>query len=228
LGTFYRDWLSVRDDSVSAYPSAETMLKYQRWAGELVVGGAREREGRDFRRFCRIQLEGKMRGLVDLAMIGDLYDQQKVDFPAPKGWACLRETDEHFANRSWESGWKPLRVCVRCGREPGPDDKAQEIGGWLRLCGSQVYLCPDCRADLNAYRDRQIKSAKRERKRKQSKLPNDIPDTIEVDLGRFRGWVTVTAERVKGRWLHYRLPDGQMSKVQTIGRDMLWRIPAVT
>ena len=59
-------------------------------------------------------------------------------------------------------------------------------------------------------------------------LPDDIPDAIEVDLGHFKGWAAVTAERVKGRWLHYRLPDGQMGKVQVIGRDMLWRVPAAT
>ena len=63
-------------------------------------------------------------------------------------------------------------------------------------------------------------------KPKKRKLPDDIPDTIEVDLGHFKGWATVTAERVKGRWLHYRLRDGQTGKVQIIGRDMIWRAPA--
>ena len=115
---------------------------------------------------------------------------------------------------------------MRMGREPGPDDKAEQIGGWLRLCGSQVYLCPDCRADLNAYRNLQIESAKAKRKPKRRKLPNDIPDAIEVDMGHFKGWAAATAERVKGRWLHYRLPDGQTGKVQVIGRGMLWRVPA--
>ncbi len=67
---------------------------------------------------------------------------------------------------------------------------------------------------------------KAESKPKKRKLPDDIPDAIEVDLGHFKGWAMVTAERVKGRWLHYRLPDGQTGKVQVIGRDMLWRVPA--
>jgi len=65
-----------------------------------------------------------------------------------------------------------------------------------------------------------------EAKPKKRKLPDDIPEQIEVDLGRFNGWAVATAERVKGRWLHYRLSDGRNGKVQVIGRDMLWRVPA--
>jgi hypothetical protein len=70
------------------------------------------------------------------------------------------------------------------------------------------------------------RQSRREAKPKKRNLPEDIPDTIEVDLGHFKGWATATAERIKGRWLHYRLQNGQTGKVQVIGRDMIWRVPA--
>ena len=92
LGKLYRDWLSVRDGDQSAYPSVETLVKYQRWAEELVIGGRREYQGADFRRFCRVRLEGKARGL-DLMAAGTAYRNGK-DFPAPEGWKCLVEVEE--------------------------------------------------------------------------------------------------------------------------------------
>ncbi len=54
-------------------------------------------------------------------------------------------------------------------------------------------------------------------KPKQRKLPDDIPDTIEVGLGHFKGWATATAEQVKGRRLHYCLAESdETGKVQVI------------
>jgi len=92
LGKLYRDWLSVRDGDQSAYPSVETLIKYQRWAEELVIGGRREYQGADFRRFCRVRLEGKARGL-DLMTAGTAYRNGK-DYPAPEDWEFLSEAEE--------------------------------------------------------------------------------------------------------------------------------------
>lgn len=92
LGKLYRDWLSVRDGDQSAYPSVERLVKYQQWAEELVIGGRREHQGADFRRFCRVRLEGKARGL-DLMTAGTAYRNGR-DYPAPEGWECLVEAEE--------------------------------------------------------------------------------------------------------------------------------------
>ena len=91
LGELYRDWLSVTNGDESAYPSPERLAQYQEWAEELVIGGSREADGADFRRFCRVRLAGQSRHL-DLASAGQAFRGGK-DFPAPAGWECLRERE---------------------------------------------------------------------------------------------------------------------------------------
>lgn len=92
LGKMYRDWLSVRDGNQSAYPSVETLVKYQGWAGELASGGRRADQGFDFRRFCRVLLEGRA-WHMDLMTVGVAYHNGK-DYPAPEGWECLEEAND--------------------------------------------------------------------------------------------------------------------------------------
>lgn len=242
LAHLYRDWLSVTSGAGWAYPSVENRTQYQQCAEELVVGGEREREGTDFRRFCRVRLETQHQGL-DLAA-AEAYRSER-DFPPMDGWECLEETDEHFYDRSWEAKRKPTSPCVRCGKPPDDDE------GWLWQCGCPVYLCPNCHEDLLAWKDTEIAAHKAEAKRLDSavrsarakaaharkaqaqpqaapkrKLPDDIPDVIEVDQGRTKGWSRANALRVDGKWLYYRLQDGgETEKVQVIGRDILWRAP---
>lgn len=97
MGGLYRDWLSVTNGDESAYPSEERLAQYQAWAEELVVGGTREKEGSEFRRFCRVRLEGQARGL-GLDAAAKAYRNGR-DFPPLEGWDCLRESDEHLYNR---------------------------------------------------------------------------------------------------------------------------------
>ena len=55
-------------------------------------------------------------------------------------------------------------------------------------------------------------------------LPDGIPELIEVDLGRSKGWTTATVTKVSGRWLHYALAEtGEKGKVQLVGRGIVWR-----
>ena len=60
--------------------------------------------------------------------------------------------------------------------------------------------------------------------RNKRKLPDDVPLFIKIDLGRDYGWAEAEVTRVKGRWLHYALRNGneKCGKVQLIGRDILW------
>jgi hypothetical protein len=177
LAVLYRDWLSVANGDESAYPSLLKLHHYCQAARQLVVGGERECEGQDFRRFCRVRLEGKVRGF-DLTIVGKAY-RAKRDFAPPDGWDCLRETDEHFATRSWESGWKPAYPCVRCGRERDEDQE------WPRLCGCPVYLCPACHQEVLAWKDAQhevqhhvseaVSSAVRKAKRSKDPPTDETP-----------------------------------------------------
>jgi hypothetical protein len=87
LAELYRDWLSVVNGRVSAYPSRETLRKYRRWAEELVIGGSRQDEGMEFRHFCRVRLEGIVRGL-DLLATGEAFNHGQ-DFPPLPGWEAI-------------------------------------------------------------------------------------------------------------------------------------------
>ncbi len=65
---------------------------------------------------------------------------------------------------------------------------------------------------------------------KKAKLPDDVPEAIEVDLGHTHGWAKATALRVRGKWLCYCLndetkADKHKGKVQVYGRDIIWRVP---
>jgi len=246
--TLYRDWLSIVNGDESLCPSGQRLAEYRQWAGELVIGGSREKEGADFRRFCRVRLEGMRRGL-HLAAAGVAYEKGR-DFPAPEGWECLQETDEYFYNRSWEEGRKPAYPCVRCGCEP--DQKE----GWRKECGKPAYLCPACLRQLLAWKDGQIEKAraeraKRDRAYRQAKAAARDGDNgngrkprrytisvggqklvvaqgqqIEVDLGgRFPDWTGATVRQVRGRWLYYRLPDEERDRrIQVAGCDIVWRM----
>jgi hypothetical protein len=62
------------------------------------------------------------------------------------------------------------------------------------------------------------------------KLPDGIPEAIEVDLGHTHGWTTAQVLRVNGKWLYYRLDDEakvdkRKGKVQVYGRGIVWRVP---
>jgi hypothetical protein len=91
IGTLYRDWLSVTNGDESAYPSVERLAQYARWGRELLASGSRADEGADFRRFCRVRVEGKARHL-DLASAGNAY-RDGGDCAAPAGWAFLAEPE---------------------------------------------------------------------------------------------------------------------------------------
>jgi hypothetical protein len=229
LAYLYRDWLSVTNGDESAPPSEETLAKYQGWAEELVVGGEREREGLEFRRFCRVRLEARSRRLA-LDAVAEAF-RDNVDYPPMEDWECLEENDQHFLDQSWESGRMPSRPCVRCGRPPD-DDKE-----WVWFCGTRDYLCVACQADVLAWADRRretykAEAAENDRKmrqarakaRAQAKLPADFPRVIEVDLGRTKGWARADVIKVNDPWLHYQLQDGDKSdKVRLIGEDIVWR-----
>lgn len=232
LAYLYRDWISATIGGVSAYPSEETLAKYQGWAAELVIGGEREKEGAQFRRFCRVRLEGRQWGF-DLATAAEAF-RNKVDYSPIEGWDCLEESDEHFLNQSWESGRTPSRPCVRCGQSPGEEEE-----GWIWFCGTKNYLCPSCQADVLAWADQRRETYKQEaaendramrkakaRARETANLPDGVPETVEVDLGRAKGWAVADVVKVKEPWLYYRLPDEEKPrKVKLIGEDILWRKP---
>lgn len=91
IGPLYRDWLSITNGDESAYPSGDRLAQYAGWGRELLAAGSRETEGVDFRRFCRVRVEGKMRHM-DLMSAGNAY-RNGVDFPAPTGWEFLAEPE---------------------------------------------------------------------------------------------------------------------------------------
>jgi hypothetical protein len=93
IGTLYRDWLSVTNGDESAYPSRDRLAQYARWGRELLASGSRADEGADFRRFCRVRVEGQVHHL-DLASAGNAY-RSGVDCAAPAGWEYLAEPDVH-------------------------------------------------------------------------------------------------------------------------------------
>jgi hypothetical protein len=87
LAVLYRDWLSVVNGRVRAYPSPKTLRKYQQWAEELILGGPRQEEGAAFRHFCRVRLEGTARGL-DLLAAREAFNHGQ-DFPPLPGWEAI-------------------------------------------------------------------------------------------------------------------------------------------
>jgi len=89
IGTLYRDWMSVVNGDESAYPNREMLTKYARWGRALLAGGKHENEGADFRRFCRVRVEGQARGL-DLYTAGAAYGNG-ADYPPRPGWEFLAE-----------------------------------------------------------------------------------------------------------------------------------------
>lgn len=90
LGKLYRDWLSVRDGDQSAYPSDETLAKYQQWAEELIAGGKREAQGADFRQFARLRQGNRH---MDLMSVGAALNME-TDCKAPEGWEFLNEPEQ--------------------------------------------------------------------------------------------------------------------------------------
>ena len=90
LGKLYRDWLSVTNGDESASPSEERLAQYQELAGELVMGGKRQEQGSEFRRFCRVRLAGRQ-AEFDLMTVSEAFQNGK-DFPVPDGWEYLDET----------------------------------------------------------------------------------------------------------------------------------------
>ena len=102
LGKLYRDWLSVTNGDESASPSSdERLAQYQELAEELVMGGKRQEQGSEFRRFCRVRLAGRQAG-IDLMTAGEAFQNGK-DFPVPDGWEFLDETAlEQAEFEQWE------------------------------------------------------------------------------------------------------------------------------
>ena len=90
LGKLYRDWLSVTNGDESASPSEERLAQYQELAEELVMGGKRQEQGSEFRRYCRVRLAGRQAGF-DLMTVSEAFQNGK-DFPVPDGWEYLDET----------------------------------------------------------------------------------------------------------------------------------------
>ncbi len=63
------------------------------------------------------------------------------------------------------------------------------------------------------------------KKDKASKLPDGIPQFIEMDMGRAAGWVRAMAIKVDTRFLYYCIGD-KTGKVPLAGRGVTWRASA--
>jgi hypothetical protein len=85
-------------------------------------------------------------------------------------------------------------------------------------------------SDVSSAPDTDGKETEPAAKKAKPKLPDDIPEAIEVDLGHTHGWATAQVLKVNGKWLYYRLDDEtkadkRKGKVQVYGRDIVWRVP---
>jgi hypothetical protein len=112
----------------------------------------------------------------------------------------------------------------RAGR---PDEQANELSDGAEIeATEETHAAPA--SDAPPALDTDGKETKLAARR--AKLPDDIPEAIEVDLGHTHGWATAQVSRVNGKWLYYRLDDEtkvdkHKSKVQVYGRDIIWRVP---
>ncbi|MGD9099790.1 MAG: DUF2958 domain-containing protein [Anaerolineae bacterium] len=72
----------------------------------------------------------------------------------------------------WDKSWEtrsplPDTPCARCGRSPAAEDET----GWYWACGGQgVYSCPDCLAELSAWKEQRIQAAIEENRQRDREM----------------------------------------------------------
>jgi hypothetical protein len=72
----------------------------------------------------------------------------------------------------WDKSWEtrsplPDATCARCGRGPAAEDET----GWCWACGEQgVYSCPDCLAELSAWKEQRIQAAVEENRQRDREM----------------------------------------------------------
>ena len=118
---------------------------------------------------------------------------------------------------------------VPAERAGKPSEQANELSDGAGCEASEdIHTAPA--SDTPPAPDTDGKETEPAARKAKSKLPNDIPEAIEVDLGHTHGWTEATALKVRGKWLYYRLGeetkvDKHKGKVQVYGRDIVWRVP---